>query len=107
VTQVFRPAATAQITVVERGVCTFTEKVPNVLNAGGYEGVLVFNTTASDACNQTLAMSVAGDFPPSAWRPRHQGYAIFGVESQHDDAACLAGDGGQMTPIPVGAMGTP
>jgi len=42
-----------QIAVVERGVCKFTEKVANVINAGGYAAVLVFNRDGSDACNQT------------------------------------------------------
>jgi hypothetical protein len=94
-----------QIAVVERGVCDFTVKVANVLAAGGYEAVLVFNRTASDACNQTLGMSVAGDIPTFGVAPRQQGYAIFGVQDQYDDAACLAGDGSQLAPIAVGATG--
>src|SRR6266508_4192397 len=77
-----------QIAVVERGVCTFTEKVANVIKAGGYAAVLIFNRTASDACNQTLGMSVAGDIPTFGVAPRGQGFAIFGVP--YDDAACLA-----------------
>jgi len=94
-----------QIAVVERGVCDFTVKVGNVLAAGGYDAVLIFNRTASDACNQTLGMSVAGDIPTFGVAPRQQGYAIFGVENQYNDAACLAGDGSQLAPIPVGALG--
>jgi hypothetical protein len=94
-----------QIAVVERGVCDFTVKVSNVLAAGGYDAVLIFNRTASDACNQTLGMSVAGDIPTFGVAPRQQGYAIFGVENQYNDAACLAGNGSQLAPIPVGALG--
>ncbi|MBI5105131.1 MAG: hypothetical protein HZB46_09150 [Solirubrobacterales bacterium] len=94
-----------QIAVVERGVCTFTEKVAAVEQAGGYAAVLIFNRTASDACNQTLGMSVAGDIPTFGVAPREQGYAIFGVEGQYDDAACLAGDGTQLAPITLGATG--
>jgi hypothetical protein len=94
-----------QIAVVERGVCTFTEKVSNVINAGGYAAVLIFNRTASDACNQTLGMSVEGDIPTFGVAPRQQGFAIFGVEGQYDDAACLAGDGTQLAPITIGATG--
>ena len=94
-----------QIAVVERGVCTFTEKVASVLAAGGYDAVLVFNRTASDACNQSLGMSVDGDIPTFGVAPRQQGYAIFGVEGQYDDDACLAGDGSQLAPIAVGALG--
>ncbi len=94
-----------QIAVVERGVCTFTEKVANVIAAGGYEAVLVFNRTASDGCNLPLGMSVEGDIPTFGVAPRQQGFAIFGVEGQYDDTACLAGDGTQLAPIAVGATG--
>jgi hypothetical protein len=94
-----------QIAVVERGVCDFTVKVANVIAAGGYAAVLIFNRTASDACNQTLGMSVDGDIPTFGVAPRQQGYAIFDVEGQYDDAACLAGDGTQLAPIPVGTLG--
>ena len=92
-----------QIAVVERGLCAFTEKVSNVVAAGGYDAVLIFNRTASDGCNQTLGMSVAGDIPTFGVAPREQGYAIFGAA--YDDAACLAGDGSQLAPIAVGTLG--
>jgi hypothetical protein len=95
----------SQIAVVERGVCTFTEKVANVINAGGYAAVLVFNRTASDACNQVLGMSVEGDIHAFGVAPREQGFAIFDVEGQYDDAACLAGDGTQLAPITIGTVG--
>lgn len=94
-----------QVAVVERGVCAFTDKVANVLAAGGYAAVLIFNRTASDACNQSLGMSVDGDIPTFGVAPRQQGYALFGVEGQYDDAACLTGDGTQLAPISVGALG--
>lgn len=94
-----------QVAVVERGVCTFTEKVANVITAGGYKAVLIFNRTASDACNGSLGMTVEGAIPTFGVAPREQGFAIFGVENQYDDAACLAGDGTQLAPISVGATG--
>lgn len=99
------PAASGagQIAVVERGVCTFTEKVANVIAAGGYSAILVFNRTASDACNGSLGMTVAGNIPTFGVAPREQGFAIFGVP--YDDAACLAGDGTQQAPIALGALG--
>jgi hypothetical protein len=94
------------IAVVERGVCTFTEKVANVIAAGGYDAVLVFNRVGSDACNQTLGMSVEGDIHTFGVAPREQGFAIFGVQSQYDDAACLAAPAGSvLAPIPVGTKG--
>lgn len=94
-----------QVAVVERGVCTFTEKVGNVLAAGGYAAVLVFNRTASDACSNALSMSVEGDVPTFGVAPRRQGYAIFDIEDQYDETACLAGNGTQQAPIPLGALG--
>jgi len=94
-----------EIAVVERGVCTFTEKVANVIAAGGYKAVLVFNREGSDACNGSLGMSVEGDIPAFGVAPREQGFAIFDVEDQYDDAACLAGDGSQLAPIAVGTTG--
>lgn len=89
----------------ERGICTFTEKVANVIAAGGYDAILVFNRTGSDACGTPLGMSVEGDIPTFGVAPREQGYAIFGVEDQYDEAACLAGDGTQQAPIALGATG--
>jgi hypothetical protein len=95
-----------QIAVVERGVCTFTEKVANVINAGGYDAVLIFNRTGSDACNETLGMSVEGDIPTFGVAPRQQGFAIFGVEDQYDDAACRDEVAGTtQAPIPIGTTG--
>jgi hypothetical protein len=94
------------IAVVERGVCTFTEKVANVIAAGGYDAVLVFNRVGSDACNQTLGMSVAGDIPAFGVAPRQQGFAIFGAEGQYNDAECLAAPAGSvLAPIEVGTHG--
>ncbi len=94
------------IAVVERGVCTFTEKVANVIAAGGYDAVLVFNRVGSDACNQTSGMSVEGDIPTFGVAPRQQGFAIFGAESQYNDAACLAAPAGSvLAPIAIGTKG--
>jgi hypothetical protein len=93
-----------QIAVVERGLCTFTEKVRNVLAAGGYEAVLIFNRTGSDGCNGSLGMSVAGDIPTFGVAPRGEGFAIF--DQNYDNAACLAGTGPeQASPTAVGTLG--
>ena len=96
------PAA-SDVAVVERGVCTFTEKVTNVLAAGGYDAVLIFNRTGSDACNQTTRMSVAGDIYTFGVAPRGEGFAIF--NSPYDNAACLAGTGPAQLPVAVGTKG--
>ena len=92
-----------QIAVVERGLCTFSEKVGNVLGAGGYAAVLIFNRTAPDACEGSLTMAVDGDIPTFGVAPRSQGFAIFGAP--YDLAACLAGNGTQQAPIPIGTTG--
>ncbi|MGH3646228.1 MAG: PA domain-containing protein [Micromonosporaceae bacterium] len=92
-----------QIAVVERGVCTFTEKVANVEAAGGYAAILIFNRTGSDACNGSLGMSVEGGIPTFGVAPREQGYNIF--DTPYDDAECEAGDGSQQAPITLGATG--
>ena len=99
------PAGSAgtQIAVVERGVCAFTEKVANVVKAGGYEAVLVFNRTGKDACEASLGMSVEGGIPTFGVAPRSQGFAIFG--EAYDESACLADTTGQQSGIAVGATG--
>ncbi|TDD69850.1 hypothetical protein E1262_11285 [Jiangella aurantiaca] len=95
----------ADIAVVERGVCDFTVKVANVIAAGGWDAVVIFNREGSDACNAELGMSVAGDIYTFGVVPREQGYAIFGYEDQYDDAGCVAGNGSVLSPIPVGTTG--
>jgi hypothetical protein len=95
--------AGTQIAVVERGVCTFTEKVASVIAAGGYEAILVFNRTAPDGCETPLGMSVEGDIPTFGVAPRSQGFAIFDIP--YDEAACVAGDGTQQAPIALGTVG--
>ena len=92
-----------QIAVLERGVCTFTEKVAAVEAAGGYAAVLVFNREGADACNATLGMSVEGTIPAFGVAPREQGLALFG--EPFDEEACLAGDGSALAPIDIGAVG--
>jgi hypothetical protein len=93
----------SQIAVVERGACTFTEKVSNVIAAGGYDAVVIFNRTGSDGCNNSLGMSVAGDIHTFGVAPREQGFDMFGA--QYDDAVCRAGNGSQLSGIPLGATG--
>jgi hypothetical protein len=96
------PAA-VDVAVVERGLCTFTEKVANVIAAGGYDAILIFNRTGLDACNLTSGMTVEGDIPTFGVAPRGQGFAIFDVA--YDDAACLAGTGPGRLPVDVGTVG--
>ncbi len=91
------------IAVVERGACTFSEKVANVEKAGGYKAVVIFNRTASDACNNSLGMSVKGGIYAFGVAPREQGFQMF--DQPYDNAACLAGDGTQLSGIALGKVG--
>ncbi|MGH9290616.1 MAG: hypothetical protein ACRD0V_20355 [Acidimicrobiales bacterium] len=91
------------IAVVERGVCTFTEKVTNVIAVGGYDTVLIFNRTGTDACDGSLGMSVEGDIFTFGVTPRGEGFAIF--DEPYDNAACLAGTGPQQLPVALGTVG--
>ena len=95
--------AAVDIAVVERGLCTFTEKVANVIRAGGWDAVLVFNRTGTDACDGLLSMSVEGEIPTFGVAPRSQGFAIF--DQPYDNAACLAGTGPARLPVTVGTAG--
>ncbi len=96
------PAA-VDIAVVERGVCTFTEKVASVIAAGGYDAVLIFNRTGTDGCDGSLGMSVEGDIHTFGVAPRGEGFAIF--DTPYDNAACLAGTGPEQLPVTLGTVG--
>jgi hypothetical protein len=96
------PTADDQVAVVERGLCTFTEKVANVERAG-YSAVVVFNRTGSDGCNNALGMSVEGGIYAFGVAPREQGFDLFDVA--YDDAACLADTTGAQSGIPIGTPG--
>jgi len=74
-----------------------------VIAAGGYDAVLVFNRTGTDACDQTTGMSVVGDIYTFGVAPRSQGFAIF--NSPYDNAACLAGTGPAQLPVALGTHG--
>jgi hypothetical protein len=91
------------IAVVERGLCAFTEKVTNVVEAGGYDAILIFNRTAVDGCESSLGMTVEGDIPTFGVAPRSEGYAIF--DADYDKVACEAGTGFELAPIALGAVG--
>jgi hypothetical protein len=93
--------AAAPIAVVERGLCTFTEKVANVQAAGGYDGVIVFNREGADACTGLLNMLVSGTIP-AIFVARDTGFGFFNVP--YNDAACRDGTP-QQAPIAIGTLG--
>lgn len=94
------PPATGdgQIAVVERGVCTFTEKV-QAAEAAGYDGAILFNSVRPDGCSAIVTPSVQAGIP-TASVGRDSAYALFGAT--YADAACLAGGAGTTTPFAVG-----
>ena len=94
-------AGAAKIAVVERGLCTFTEKVANVEAAGGYAGVIVMNREGSDACTGLVNMSVEGNIP-ALFVARDTGFGFFNVP--YDNAACLDATP-QLAPIAIGTLG--
>ncbi|MGP4050293.1 PA domain-containing protein [Streptomyces sp. 2A115] len=96
------PAA-VDIAVVERGVCTFTEKAANIEAAGGYDAVLVFNRTGSDACDAQSGMTVEGTLPTFGVAPRGQGFAAFDQPYSNED--CLAGTDPATLPVDIGTKG--
>jgi hypothetical protein len=94
-----------QIAVVERGVCTFQEKIDNVVAAGGYVASLVFNRengAAGDGCDTLITMLLSSDLP-SFFISRPDGFDL--INTPYDHAACLAGDGSVTAPVAVGTVG--
>lgn len=90
-----------QIALVERGVCTFTEKIANVEAAGGYIGAIVFNRQGSDGCSDLLTMLVKGTIP-AFFVGRDVGYDLMN-EAGYNDALCRSG--GQPTTTSIGTLG--
>ncbi len=94
-------AGSAKIALVERGLCTFTEKVATVEAAGGYDGVVVFNREGADACSDLVTMSVAGNIP-AIFVNRPTGYALMN-DGSYDEAACRSG--AAQAPFAIGTLG--
>lgn len=92
-----------QIALVERGVCTFTEKIANIESAGGYIGAIVFNRQGADGCSDLLNMSVEGGIP-AFFVNRATGLAMLDSEGIYDEALCRAGTD-DATPVDVGTKG--
>jgi hypothetical protein len=92
---------TAQIAVVERGLCTFEEKAQAVLAAGGYEAMIIMNREGSDACTGILTPSLTADIP-TVLIGRDAGFQLF--DRTFDLAACLDATPTQ-SGIPIGTIG--
>ncbi|HEX8780754.1 MAG TPA: PA domain-containing protein [Nocardioides sp.] len=94
------PAAGPDVmAVVERGVCSFTEKFAT-LTAAGYQAGLVFNREGSDGCSDLVTMAVDTDIPAS-FVGRDVGFDLF--DTAYDEQACRGGSA--VSPIAVGTVG--
>ena len=91
-----------KIALVERGVCTFTEKLATVEAATGYPAMLVFSREGSDACEAGLTMLIEGGIP-SFFAARSVGFDILNLP--YDEAACLDGDGTVTAGAAIGTIG--
>ena len=80
--------ASGAIAVVERGVCSFTEKVTNVA-AAGYSAGIVFNSAAAGNCENIVNMAAAGPIP-FLFVSRSTGFKILGITG-YDPANCPSG----------------
>ncbi len=69
--------ATHTIAIVERGVCTFNEKVAAV-QAAGYDGAIVFNRPGVDGCETLVNMLVSADIP-ALFVARTDGFKLLGA----------------------------
>jgi len=97
------PAEGAQTGVVERGFCTFTEKVQNV-EAAGYEAVVVVNASSASPgnCSSGINASAEGGIP-AFFVGRDTGFAMFNAAEQYDEEACQTGT--QAFPATIGESG--
>lgn len=92
---------TAQIAVVERGLCTFEEKAQAVIAAGGYESLIIMNREGSDACTGLLTPSLSADIP-TLLIGRDSGFELF--DRTFNLAACMDATP-QQSGIPIGTVG--
>lgn len=95
------PAGEGTIAIVERGVCTFTEKVAAVEAAGGYEGVLIVNNQGPGRCSSTGGAAVEAGIAVLAILGREVAFDLLNLP--YDEASCAAGQ----NPItaPIGTLG--
>lgn len=93
---------TAQIAVVERGLCTFEEKVANVVAADGYEAVIIMNREGGDACKAIFEPFLENEALPVLFVGRETGLALF--DQPFNLATCLDATP-QRAAIVVGTIG--
>ena len=90
------------IAVVERGVCFFEDKALAVLEAGGYDSLVIVNREGVDACVGVFSPSLEAEIP-TILIGRDAAYAMFGLEFDLD--ACVDETPEELS-IAVGTVGT-
>lgn len=95
------PAGSADaVAVIERGVCTFTEKV-QAAQAAGYQGAIVFNRTGEGGCEELVNMLAEAGIP-AIFVARKDGFRILG---QDVSAYTCSADGSGTAAPAVGTKG--
>ena len=92
------------IAVVQRGVCTFVEKVQNIQDAGGYSAVIIFNSEAGGDAILTPGGTGALDLP-TIFVGRNAGLALLGVENADQLSIGMRGETARGESTPDGWSG--
>lgn len=79
-----------QFALIERGLCTFSEKLANVEAAGGYAAAVVFNRVGADGCSGVFSMFIEGTIP-AFMVGRQTGFDFLDLGG-YDEAQCRAGN---------------
>ena len=83
-------AQPGEVALIERGGCTFQAKT-DAINAAGYAGGIVFNSTvAGNGCETLINMLVTESDVPMLFVSRSTGYQLLGIPG-YDPAQCEAG----------------
>jgi hypothetical protein len=75
-----------QIALIERGLCTFSEKLANVEAAGGYVAAIIMNREGADACSSVLSPFVEASIPV-IFVGRDTGFKILDLPN-YNEAEC-------------------
>jgi len=95
------PTGGPHIALIERGICTFTEKAANV-EAAGYDASLTFNRTGAGGCGALFGAAVVSTKPFFTIN-RPNGLSILDADAGYDEATCLASS--NTLAVPVGTVG--
>lgn len=92
----------ADIALIERGSCAFTQKAQTI-EAAGYSAGVVFNSAVPGNCEATVSMLVEGGIP-MLFVPRSSGFAALGIAG-YDASLCPEGEGANPVLPALGTLG--